>query len=224
VRAIGKVEETEVPSEWSVAFCKPLTPPTTVTLAWNPSSPPPPQGGKKWVHSAYEVRVGLAPESAANDVPAAKLSDSMFADRRPELDYQETKAYELGARFVATRSGQVVALRFFKGANEAGRHTGRVWSTAGQLLAEVAFENETSSGWQEQRLAKPVPMKAGTRFVISVTTDPNGRYVVTPEDLRRPQDRGNLRSDGAVIGSLGEYPRSRRPDNFFRDVVFVPDP
>jgi hypothetical protein len=67
-------------------------------------------------------------------------------------------------------------------------------------------------------------VKAGIRFVISVTTDPNGNYVVTPEDLRRPLDRGNLRADGAVIGTLGEFPRSRRPDNFFRDVVFVPDP
>jgi hypothetical protein len=170
------------------------------------------------------VRVGRAPDSTAKDVPTAKMSASVFADRPPELDYQETKAYELGARFVSKRTGQVVALRFFKGAKETGRHMGRVWSTAGQLLAEVAFENETPSGWQEQRLPKPVPVKAGTRFVISVTTDPNGLYVVTPDDLRRPLDRGNLRADGAVIGSLGEFPRSRRPDNFFRDVVFVPDP
>jgi hypothetical protein len=224
VRAIGKVADTEVPSEWSVAHCARLTPPVTVTLAWDASTAPPSPGRSKWVQSAYEVRVGLAPDSTAKDVPAANLSESMFADRRPELDYQETKAYELGARFVSTRSGRVVALRFFKGPNEAGRHIGRVWSTAGQLLAEVAFENETSSGWQEQRLPTPVQVKAGIRFVISVTTDPNGNYVVTPEDLRRPLDRGNLRADGAVIGTLGEFPRSRRPDNFFRDVVFVPDP
>jgi hypothetical protein len=224
VRAIGKVGETEVPSEWSVAHCARLTPPVTVTLAWDASSAPPSPRGSKWVHSAYEVRVGLAPDPTANEVTGAKISGSMFADRKPELDYQETKAYELGARFVSTRSGQVVALRFFKGAKETGRHMGRVWSTTGQLLAEVAFENETSSGWQEQRLPKPVPVKAGIRFVISVTTDPNGYYVVTPDALRRPVERGNLRADGAVIGPLGEFPRSRRPDNFFRDVVFVPDP
>ncbi len=148
----------------------------------------------------------------------------MFADRRPELDYQETKAYELGARFVATRSGRVVALRFFKGSHEAARHTGRVWSTAGHLLAEIAFENETPSGWQEQRLPQPVAVKAGAQFVITVTMDPTGRYVVTPDDLRRPLDRGSLRADGAVFGSLGTFPRTRRSDNFFRDVVFVPDP
>ena len=71
---------------------------------------------------------------------------------------------------------------------------------------------------------KPVPVKAGAQFVVSVTTDPSGHYVVTPDDLRRPLDRGSLRADGAVFGSLGKFPRTRRPDNFFRDVVFVPDP
>ena len=222
VRAIGKVAETDVPSAWSVAHCARLTPPVTITLAWDASSAPP--RGSKWVHVAYEVRVGLAADSTTNDPPAGGISESMFADRRPETDYQETKAYELGARFVSTRSGRVVAVRFFKGSNEAGRHTGRVWSTAGQLLAEVAFENETSSGWQEQRLPKPVPVKARAQFVISVTTDPSGHYAVTPDDLVRPLDRGSLRADGAVFGSLGKFPRTRRPDNFFRDVVFVPDP
>jgi len=235
VRAIDKVAETEVPSEWGRAHCARLTPPVTVTLAWDlPGSPPSPRGSNR-ARVAYEVRVGLAPDSTTDEALAAKksgpgardsalISESMFADRRPELDYQETKAYELGARFVSTRSGLVVALRFFKGSNEAGRRTGRVWSTAGHLLAEVVFENETSSGWQEQRLPKPVPVKARTQFVISVATDPSGHYVVTPADLRQPLKRGSLRADGAVIGPLGKFPRSRRPDNFFRDVVFVPDP
>ena len=224
VRAIGRVDQTEVPSTWSVPHCARLTPPVTVTLAWDASSAPPSVGGRRWVHSAYEVRVGLAPDPPVSDLAAPKISDSLFGDRNPKQDYKEAKAYELGARFVSTRSGRIVALRFFKGANEAGRHTGRVWSAAGQLLAEVAFENETPSGWQEQRLPKPVAVKAATRFVISVSTDPNGYYVVTPDDLGRPVERGNLRADGAVIGALGTFPRSRRPDNFFRDVVFVPDP
>jgi Domain of unknown function (DUF4082) len=223
VRAIDKVA-TELPSEWSRAYCARLTPPVTVTLAWDPPGSPPSLRGSNRVRVAYEVRVGLAPDSTTNNLPAAGISESMFADRRPETDYQETKAYELGARFVPTRSGRVIAVRFFKGSNEAGRHTGRVWSTAGQLLAEVAFENETPSGWQEERLPKPVPVKAGAQFVVSVTTDPSGHYVVTPDDLGRPLDRGSLRADGAVFGSLGKFPRTRRPDNFFRDVVFIPDP
>ena len=104
VRAIGKVAETDVPSAWSVAHCARLTPPVTITLAWDASSAPP--RGSKWVHVAYEVRVGPAPDSTTNDPPAGGISESMFADRRPETDYQETKAYELGARFVSTRSGR----------------------------------------------------------------------------------------------------------------------
>ena len=72
VRAIGKVAETDVPSEWSVAHCARLTPPVTVTLAWDASSAPPPPRGSKWVHVAYEVRVGLAPDSTTSDAPAAK--------------------------------------------------------------------------------------------------------------------------------------------------------
>lgn len=260
VRAIGNADGTESASEWSDAHCARLSPPVTVTLAWDPANSSRSPRKADWVHVAYEVRVGLVSASTKDEAPAAKPTagsgietaggesrfadrrpeppakptagsgidtaggESMFADRRPEVDYQEAKAYELGARFVATRGGRVVALRFFKGSNEGGAHTGRVWSASGQLFAEVTFENETASGWQEQHLLKPVIVKAGTPFLISVTTDPSGRFVVTPDDLRQPLTRGSLRAETAVFGSLGQFPRTRRRDNYLRDVVFVPDP
>ena len=234
VRAIGKADGTESASEWSDAHCARLSPPVTVTLSWDPANSSRSPRKADWVHVAYEVRVGLVSASTTDEAPAAKPTagsrietaggESMFADRRPEVDYQEAKAYELGARFVSTRGGRVVALRFFKGSNEGAAHTGRVWSASGQLFAEVTFENETASGWQEQHLLKPVIVKAGTPFLVSVTTDPSGRFVVKPDDLRQPLTRGSLRAETAVFGSLGQFPRTRRPDNYLRDVVFVPDP
>src|SRR3954453_7113759 len=53
---------------------------------------------------------------------------------------------EIGMKFRSSQDGFVTALRFYKQANNTGTHVGHLWSSDGQELAEVQFENETDSG------------------------------------------------------------------------------
>ena len=58
-----------------------------------------------------------------------------------------------------------------------GTHVGRLWSSAGQLLAQATFTNETASGWQQVSFATPVAIKANTVYVVSYHA-PVGRYAL----------------------------------------------
>ena len=134
--------------------------------------------------------------------------------------------YEMGTVFTSTAAGQITAIRFWKATSEGtGTHTGRIWSAGGQLLASVVFSGETASGWQQQALATPLNIAAGTSYVVTVNTV-NARFAITPSGLASQVTNGNLRSvvgSNGVFGAPGQFPiGSWSASNYFRDVVFVP--
>src|SRR5262249_1960426 len=67
---------------------------------------------------------------------------------------------EVGVRFKSDSAGYIKGIRFYKGSSNVGPHTGKLWTTAGTLLASAAFSGETASGWQEMRFATPVAIAA----------------------------------------------------------------
>ena len=77
---------------------------------------------------------------------------------------------ELGVKFKADSGGSIVAIRFYKSANNTGTHIGNVWDTAGNLLGSVTFSNETASGWQQANFSTPVAIAANTEYVASYHT------------------------------------------------------
>ena len=87
----------------------------------------------------------------------------------------DAAAVEVGVKFQSSVDGYITALRFFKGSANTGTHIGHLWTRTGTLVATVTFQNESASGWQQQRLATPVPVTAGTTYVASYHTDV-GRY------------------------------------------------
>ena len=82
---------------------------------------------------------------------------------------------ELGVKFTSTISGWVAGVRFYKGAGNAGTHTGSLWSATGTRLAIGTFTNETASGWQTMLFSTPVQITANTVYVASYY-DPDGHY------------------------------------------------
>src|SRR6185436_1884461 len=68
------------------------------------------------------------------------------------IDAGDPTPVELGIRFQSDVAGYVTALRFYKSAANTGPHVGQVWSSAGVLLASVAFGSETPAGWQQMAL------------------------------------------------------------------------
>ena len=142
----------------------------------------------------------------------------------------DTAAVELGVKFRADVAGRVTGIRFYKGPQNTGTHTGTLWSNDGQPLATATFANETAGGWQQVNFATPVAITANTTYVASYHA-PNGRYAADEGGFARGVDRGPLHApaDGTAGGN-GVYkygPRafpneSYRATNYWVDVAFVP--
>jgi Domain of unknown function (DUF4347)/Domain of unknown function (DUF4082) len=132
--------------------------------------------------------------------------------------------YELGMQFSSTKAGKINAIRYYKSPSETGTHVGRIWSSTGQLLASVTFTNETASGWQQQALASPVAIAAGTSYVVSVNV--NTHYPISQSGFSSPITNGDLSgSNGMFNLAPGVFPsQSWNNSNYFRDVDFTPNP
>ncbi|MET4045643.1 DUF4082 domain-containing protein, partial [Bradyrhizobium sp. RT6a] len=131
--------------------------------------------------------------------------------------------YELGMRFTSDTSGVIQAIRYYKASNETGTHVGHIWSATGQELATVTFTSEGASGWQQQALATPLTIAAGTTYVVSVNI--NSYYVSTPQGFASGISNGGLNAPagaGVFDYSAGVFPAAvYQNTNYFRDVVFA---
>ena len=138
---------------------------------------------------------------------------------------RDGRAVELGLRFQSSVAGSVAGVRFYKPAEERGRHTGSLWSADGRRLATGTFDGETASGWQELRFAAPVAIRAGEVFTASYHTD-NGIYLskerafertgLTAGPLSAPAGRNGVYAYGAGAFPTGTWNSS----NYFVDVIF----
>ena len=135
--------------------------------------------------------------------------------------------YELGMEFQTARAGQIDSIRYYRASSEIGTHTGRIWSSTGQLLASTTFTNETSSNWQQQALATPLTIQANTTYIVSVNA--NQYYVSTSNGIASTLTNGDLSavadgSNGVYNPTPSSFPtQSFNNGNYFRDVVFTPN-
>ena len=68
---------------------------------------------------------------------------------------------EVGVRFKSDVNGWITGVRFYKGPDNTGVHTGSLWTDSGTLLATATFTGETADGWQTVSFGAPVPVTAG---------------------------------------------------------------
>jgi methionine-rich copper-binding protein CopC len=143
---------------------------------------------------------------------------------------QDAKSVELGLKFRSDVAGTVTGVRFYKGPQNTGTHTGTLWTRAGVKLASAVFANESATGWQQVNFAAPVAIDPNTTYVVSYHA-PVGKY---------PADAGFFQSAGVdnpplhalrrgVDGANGVYrygaavafPSTSSPaTNYWVDVVF----
>jgi len=139
----------------------------------------------------------------------------------------DTAAVEVGAKVRFDGRGEVLGVRFYKGAGNTGTHTGSFWSSSGLLLATGTFADETSTGWQALTFLSPVSVQANTTYVVSYNA-PNGRYAVDPDYFRDQASYGgiNALADGVDGGNGvfrygGGFPgTSHNKNNYWVDVVY----
>ncbi|WP_247312211.1 DUF4082 domain-containing protein [Bradyrhizobium sp. 141] len=167
-----------------------------------------------------------ATSAATATVAAASATTTLFTTQAPAITNASDGIgadYELGMRFTSDTSGVIQAIRYYKASNETGTHVGHIWSSTGQELATVTFTNEGASGWQQQALATPLSITAGTTYVVSVNI--NSYYVSTTQGFASGISNGGLNAPaGAGIYDLtkGIFPTAiYQNTNYFRDVVFA---
>lgn len=161
---------------------------------------------------------------------------SIWSTAPTESDTTSTDArsVELGIKFKSAIDGQIVGIRFYKGAGNDGLHTATLWdaSTRERLSDTVPFAHETASGWQSALFPVPVDIVAEHTYVASYHA-PNGHYAFTAGGLDSAVVAPPLASvAGAVdpngVFSLGTTPQF--PDqcfgnaNYWVDVLFATGP
>ncbi|WP_438354516.1 DUF4082 domain-containing protein [Microbacterium sp. CJ88] len=134
------------------------------------------------------------------------------------------QAVQIGTRFKSSAAGVVTAIRFYKGTQNTGTHTGYLWAANGTRLATVTFTNETASGWQTATLSTPVRLTVGAEYRVSMYSS-TGRYPSTTSGLTNAVTSGPLSTiatGGAYVYGTG-FPNTTSTTNFWVDVVFSPD-
>ena len=113
-------------------------------------------------------------------------------------------------------------VRFYKGPNNTGTHTGTLWSPGGGELATGTFTDESTSGWR----TSPSPRRCRSPRTTSTPRRTAPRWAATPPP-RTPSPRSDLsRPPLAVTATAGAYtygagfPSSSSPSSYLVDVVF----
>jgi hypothetical protein len=149
----------------------------------------------------------------------------------PASQSGDDRAVTLGVKFTAATTGTIEGIRFYKGPANTGTHTGSLWTTGGQLLANATFTNETASGWQQVSFSPPVAIAANTTYIASYHTT-SGRFSVTKPYFTSQYTNGPLTAlADSTPGGNGVYTYSETRDfptssfqaaNYWVDLMFVP--
>ncbi|GAA2882491.1 hypothetical protein GCM10010517_45650 [Streptosporangium fragile] len=181
-------------------------------------------GGDTFDHEAV---IHFAPSTSPP--VTVTISDSLW-DRQgtPAVASQpDNQPVTVGVRFRATESGTVNGIRFYKGSQNTGTHTGSLWTAGGQLLANAVFTDETATGWQQVTFPTPVAISANTVYVASYHTT-SGYYSTTRPYFTTNRTNGPLTAPGSgngvyAYGAANAFPNSNfQATNYWVDVVFTP--
>jgi methionine-rich copper-binding protein CopC len=157
---------------------------------------------------------GKCPCAIWPDVAPASVSDST----------DQSSGVELGVRFTAAQDGKISGIRFYKVPDNAGTHTGTLWSSTGTQLATGTFSNESTQGWEELDFSTPVSITAGTTYIASYHTSA-WHYAYTAGALSSSVTSGPLtaQANGGVYayGTSSTFPtNSFNGTNYWVDVVY----
>ena len=175
--------------------------------------------------------LGTSAQSAAT--ASITPENTIFDFGTPTVtDSGDTLSSNVGVKFTADTSGQILGIRFYKASTNTGTHVGNLWTSGGQLLASATFTAETGSGWQTVLFSSPVAVSAGATYVASYLA-PNGHYSYTGNGLATATNNGPLHSVANSVSADGVYSysmsnafptSSTRANNYWVDVLFRATP
>jgi hypothetical protein len=162
------------------------------------------------------------------DIAFVLSTASLFSttDSPANVTWDDPNAAELGVRFQSAVDGFVTGVRFYKGPQNTGVHLGNLWSSSGTLLASATFTGETDSGWQVAAFTNPIPIAAGTIYVVSYHT--SGFY--SADHCYFTSDHSNGPLLAPASGGNGVYARGATSSfpsathlatNYWVDLIFT---
>lgn len=103
--------------------------------------------------------------------------------------------YALGTEQRANVDIRITHIRIYSppGETTMANRTGKVYTTAGSVLATVALPNDLADGWSTHELATPIPRTANQRWVVAYDTGGNYGALIDAFQLADVNS-----SDGAV--------------------------
>lgn len=158
------------------------------------------------------------PTTAPTPTPVSLFSTSQIPSKECVSGCVDFRPWELGMRFSSDVNGRVTAIRFYKGSQNTGPHTGSIWSADGSQRWTVTFTSEGANGWQQANFSSPVPIAANQTYVVSFNTTGDFFYNDGSLSASTPPLHG---SGGVYANSPGTFPSSTYPRNYFVDVVFT---
>jgi hypothetical protein len=164
-------------------------------------------------------------------VSSATAGESLFASSRTGNDSgPEGVHYELGTVFRAQVPGRVTHIRAYALASESGAHTARLWRNDGLLVGGPwSWTYAGNTGWISLDVPDVV-LTPQVDYTVVVSTGDGGRnYPFRSQDLAAAGSNGLNLTHPAAAGKFsvtnGAYPnQSFNAANYYRDVIFEPDP
>ncbi|HEV3333760.1 MAG TPA: DUF4082 domain-containing protein [Bryobacteraceae bacterium] len=147
----------------------------------------------------------------------------------PQHPLFNSPAATLGVKIRSDVSGSIGGIRFYKGSGNNGTHSGMLYSSSGQLLAQATFTGETASGWQQVNFTTPVAIAANTTYVVAYWSATGFAYdsgVFTSSSVdNAPLHALRWGVDGPngvyAYGSTPQFPTYDAGGNYYwADVVF----
>lgn len=106
----------------------------------------------------------------------AQVYISILGNVVPQSNVMRFGAISQGVKFNSSADGHVVAVRFYRSADDTGpNHTVRIYTLDGSMLAE-AVAPEDATGWQETFFTTPVTITAGVNYMASVYSPDGWHY------------------------------------------------
>ena len=145
-------------------------------------------------------------------------------------------AYELGVEFITSTEGEITALRYWRGVEDATDtdvRTLNLWTGTGTLLANATVTSTPGqSGWQTATLATPVAVDANELYVASYGTAQNYAFSGNFFAIDWIGADGTLTAPAGVdptgngvysAGGTGGFPEaSYNASNYWVDLIFDP--
>jgi Domain of unknown function (DUF4082)/Bacterial Ig domain len=180
----------------------------------------------------YAVTNGYSVSSALVLLTVTGKTFSLFApDDEPAVKAEnDPHPVEVGVKFQVSTAGQATGVRFYKSLQNTGPHTGNLWTAEGLLLSSAIFRDESPGGWQQAFFDDPVPLKPGTKYIVSYHSSKGFYSADTGFFLKAlihgplmALSSGNGEGNGVyAYGTSSIFPgNSYQASNYWVDVIFA---